>query len=326
LSCAGDTIAAKFTLGDRLLILGGPREALREGIAARCPGLAIETRHLGDTDVAEAAERANIVLGWTVPAEAARRARRLRWVQCIGAGVDRLVTVREIPDSVVITRVGRGFAAAMAEHVLGYLLALTLEVPRALDQQRRRAWEPYSAPLLRDRTALVVGLGEIGGEIARLLRAAGLRVLGVNRSGTPSAHADETWPAAALDDVLPRGEIVVLAAPLTAETRHLLDAGRLALLPRGAWLVNVGRGALVDEPALVGALRAGQVGRAALDVFESEPLPPDSPLWTMDGVIVTPHVAGPDDAAAICDLFAENYARFRAGQPLLYCVDRARGY
>jgi glyoxylate/hydroxypyruvate reductase A len=313
-------------LGNRLLILGGPRGALREGIAARCPGLAIETRRLGDADVAEVIEGANIVLGWTVPPEAARRARRLRWVQCIGAGVDRLVAVPELSDAVVITRIGRGFAAAMAEHVLGYLLTLTLEVPRALDQQRRRAWEPYSAPLLRGRTAMVVGLGAIGGEIARLLRAAGLRVIGVNRGGTPSPDTDETWPVRDLDRVLPRAEIVVLCAPLTAETRHLLDARRLALLSRGAWLVNVGRGALVDEAALVAALRAGQVGRGALDVFAVEPLPSESPLWALPGVIVTPHVAGPDDATAICDVFAENYARFRAGQPLLYRVDRARGY
>jgi phosphoglycerate dehydrogenase-like enzyme len=319
-------MAAASDSGDRLLILAGPRQALREGIAARCPGLAVETRHLGDADVGDVAERANILLGWTLPPEAARRARLLQWVQCIGAGVDGLLAIREIPDTVVITRIGRGFAAAMAEHVLGYLLALALDVPRALDQQRRQVWEPYPAPLLRGRTALVVGLGAIGGEVARLLRAAGLRVLGVNRGGAPSPHADETWPVADLDRVLPRAAIVVLVVPLTAETHHLLDARRLALLPRGAWLVNVGRGALVDEPALVAALRAGQVGRAALDVFEVEPLPEASPLWAMDGVIVTPHVAGPDDVAAICDVFAENYARFRAGQPLLYRVDRSRGY
>jgi glyoxylate/hydroxypyruvate reductase len=311
---------------DRLLILGGPRAALREAITARCPGLAVETRRLSDADVADAAERANIILGWTVPPTVARRAGRLQWVQCLGAGVDRLVGEQTLPETVIITRIGRGFGPAMAEHVLGYLLALTLEVPRALDQQRRRVWEPYSAPRLRGRTALVVGLGEIGGEVARLLRAAGLRVLGVNRGGAPSPHADETWPVATLDRVLPRAEIVVLVVPLTAATRHLLDARRLALLPRGAWLVNVGRGALVDEPALIAALRAGQVGRAALDVFAVEPLPADSLLWTLPGVIVTPHVAGPDDAAHIADVFAENYARLRTGQPLRYRVDRARGY
>jgi len=311
---------------DRLLILGGPRGPLREAIAARCPGLAVETRHLDDADLGDALARADVVLGWTIPPDAARRARRLQWIQCLGAGVDRLLTIPELPERVVITRVGRGFGPAMAEHVLGYLLALTLEVPRALDQQRRRVWQPYSAPLLRGRTAVVVGLGAIGGEVARLLRAAGLRVLGVNRSGLACPHADETWPVAALDRLLPRAEIVVLVVPLTEATRHLLDARRLALLPRGAWLVNVGRGALVDESALVTALRAGRVGRAALDVFEVEPLPADSPLWALDGVVVTPHVAGPDDVTHVSDVFAENYARFRAGQPLLYRVDRTRGY
>ena len=311
---------------DRLLILGGPREALQEGIAARCPGLAIETRDLGDPDLGEAIERANVLVGWNLPPEAARRAQRLQWIQSLGAGVDRLLANPAIGEQIVMTRVGRGFDAAMAEHVLGYLLALTLGVPRALDQQRRRVWESYSAPLLRGRTAAVVGLGAIGGEVARLLRAAGLRVLGVNRGGQPHPHADETWAVADLDRLLPRADILVLVVPLTAETHHLLDGRRLALLPRGAWLVNVGRGALVDEPALVEALRAGQVGRAALDVFEVEPLPIDSPLWGMEQVIVTPHVAGPDDLTSVCDIFAENYRRFRAGEPLLYRVDRARGY
>jgi phosphoglycerate dehydrogenase-like enzyme len=311
---------------DRLLILGGAREALRQAITARCPGLAIETRRLHDPDAGEAVERADILLAWTVPPEAVARARRLRWIQSHGAGVDALVGLPGLPEQVIITRVGAGFEVAMAEYVLGHLLAQTLALPLALDQQRRRVWAPYTAPLLRGRTAVVVGLGAIGGEIARLLRGVGLRVLGVRRGGQPHPHADETYPIAALDAVLPRAEILVLVAPLTPETRHLLDARRLALLPSGAWLVNVGRGALVDEPALVAALRAGQVGRAVLDVFEVEPLPADSPLWTMDNVVVTPHVAGPDDVRIVCDLFADNYRRYRAGQPLRYQVDQARGY
>ena len=311
---------------DRLLILDDPRDALAPAIGARCPGLAIESRRSRAPDVGEAIARADILLAWTLPREATGRAGRLRWVQSQGAGVEGLLGAAELGEQVVITRVGAGFEVPMAEYVLGYLLALTLEVPRALEQQRRRAWEPYSAPVLRGRTALVVGLGAIGSEMARLLRASGLRVLGVNRSGRPCPDADETHSVAALDAVLPRAEIVVLVAPLTAETRHLLDGRRLGLLPRGAWLVNVGRGALVDEAALVAALESGQVGRAVLDVFEREPLPAESPLWGMANVVVTPHVSGPDDVTIMCDVFVENYRRFRAGEPLLYQVDRARGY
>jgi phosphoglycerate dehydrogenase-like enzyme len=311
---------------DRLLILDDPGDALAPMVAARCPGLVVESRRHDAPDLGEAMERANIAFAWKLPREAGRRAGRLRWVQSQGAGVEGLLAAPGLAEQVVITRIGAGFEVAMAEYVLGYLLALTLEVPRALEQQRRRAWEPYSAPVLRGRTALVVGLGAIGSEVARLLRAAGLRVLGVSRSGQGCLHADETHSVAELDAVLPRAEIVVLVAPLTAETRHLLDGRRLGLLPRGAWLVNVGRGALVDELALIAALQSGQVGRAVLDVFEREPLPAESPLWGMTSVVVTPHVSGPDDVSIMCNVFVENYRRFRAGEPLLYQVDRARGY
>src|SRR5436305_12448966 len=145
-------MAAAPEASDRLLILGGPRAAPRAGIEARCPGLAVETALLSDPGVGDAVARANILLGYIVPADAGRRATRRQWVQGMGAGVDRLLVVRELDEAVAITRIGRGFAAAMAEHVLGYLLALALEVPRALDQQRRRVWESYDVPLLRERT------------------------------------------------------------------------------------------------------------------------------------------------------------------------------
>ena len=163
----------------------------------------------------------------------------------------------------------------------------------------------------------VVGLGPIGLEVARLGVALRMRTIGVRR--TPRGDEPcETWPMARLDELLAQADALVLAVPLGDDTRHLLDARRLALLKRGAWLVNVGRGALVDEAALVAALQSGHLGGAGLDVFETEPLPPESPLWSMPNVIVTPHNSGDapgnlDRAAAI---FLDNLARYGRGEPL----------
>jgi phosphoglycerate dehydrogenase-like enzyme len=312
--------------GDRLLIVEEEAERYRERIAQHCPALQIEALHADDPDLVAAIQRANLLLAWTFPAEAARAAGHLEWIQSIGAGVDHLLAIPDLDERVPITRVGSGFGPDMAEYVLGYLLALSLRAPRALAQQREQVWRPYMARLLRGRTALVVGLGTIGSEVARLLRAAGLQVLGVSRSGAPNDAADEAWGVDALDALLPRADILILVVPLTSETRRLIDRRRLTLLPRGAWVVNVSRGAVVEEPALVDALASGQVGAAVLDVFEVEPLPPESPLWTMPNVIVTPHLAGPYSVEHVCAVFAENYRRLRAGEPLLHVVDRERGY
>jgi len=310
---------------DHLLIVEDEAERYRDGVVARCPGLTVEARRPNAPDLVEAIQRANLLLAWTFPAEAARAARRLEWIQSMGAGVDHLLAIPGLDERIPVTRVGSGFGPAMAEYVLGYLLALALDVPLAVEQQQRRVWKPWGAQLLRGRTALVVGLGTIGGEVARLLRAVGLMVLGVNRSGRPDA-ADETAGVAALDQLLPRADVLVLVVPLTAETRRLIDRRRLALLPRGAWVVNVSRGAVVDEAALTDALESGQVGAAALDVFETEPLPAESSLWAMRNVLITPHIAGPYAVDHVCEVFAENYRRLRAGEPLLYLVDRRRGY
>jgi phosphoglycerate dehydrogenase-like enzyme len=312
--------------GDRLLVIEDEAALYAERIAARCPTITIETRAPDAPDLVDAIARANLLLAWTFPAEAARAARRLEWVQSMGAGVDHLLAIPNLDPRVPITRVGSGFGPEMAEYVLGYLLALSLRAPRALEQQRQRQWRPYAARLLRGRTALVVGLGTIGSEVARLLRAAGLYVLGVSRRGAANDAADETWAADALDCLLPRADVLVIVVPLTAETRRLIDTDRLALLPRGAWLVNVSRGAVLEEAALVAALQAGQIGAAVLDVFEVEPLPAESPLWTLPDVIVTPHIAGPYAVDHVSAVFAENYRRLRAGEPLLPLVDRERGY
>ena len=310
----------------KLLIASADGEAYREIIAEAEPDLEIHV--LGEDDPAGLAfaREMDALFAWKFPRELLAEARRLRWIQSTGAGVDHIMAAAPLPPGVTVTRMVDVFGPSMAEYVLGYLLAATLGVRRALDHQRERRWEPYSAPLLRGTTAVVVGLGNIGREVCRTLRAAGLRVIGVSRGGRSVPEADEALPVARLDEALPRADFLVLVLPLTDESRWLIDARRLALLPGQAWLVNVGRGALVREAELVDALRGGRLGGAILDVFEREPLPPESPLWELDNVFVTPHVSGPDDVRVNAERFLANYRRFKAGQPLESVVDLERGY
>jgi phosphoglycerate dehydrogenase-like enzyme len=194
---------------------------------------------------------------------------------------------------------------------------------RMFRAQQRSQWERYAGTDLRGRTLAIVGVGKIGRELARLARAFGMAVIGVKRSvagADPAAlHLDELYAPEELRRILPRAEYLALVAPHTDETERLIGAAELALLPRGAFLINIGRGATVDEPALVEALRSGRLGGAALDVFAEEPLMPDSPLWSMSNVLVSPHSGSTSDRenARIAELFCENLRRYLAGRELL---------
>ena len=181
-------------------------------------------------------------------------------------------------------------------------------------------------PQLRGSTAVVVGLGSIGSEVARTLKAHGLNVIGVSRSGAPVDGVEEVHTIDNLDAVLPRAEYLILVVPLTAETRGMIDARRLAMLPQGAVLVNICRGAVVVQDDLIATLQSGGLRAAVLDVFEKEPLPQDSPFWEMENVIVTPHMSGPDDTPINAARFLENYRRLQAGEPLAGQVEFTRGY
>jgi len=248
---------------------------------------------------------------------ALRDAKQLRWLHTFSAGVDNpwFQALRE--RGVRLTTSSGANAVPIAQTVLLYLLALSRDLARWQDAQQRRAWEPHEVVDLQGLTLGVVGLGPIGLEVARLGAALRMRVIGMRRSPRGDEPC-ETWPITRLDELLPRANALALALPLSGDTRHLLDARRIALLKRGAWLVNVGRGALVDEAALVAALQSGQLGGAGLDVFEVEPLPPGSPLWTLPNVIVTPHNSGdsPGNQVRAAEIFLDNLARFVRGEAL----------
>jgi phosphoglycerate dehydrogenase-like enzyme len=248
---------------------------------------------------------------------ALRDAPALRWMHSFSAGVDNPFFVKLRERGVRLTTSSGANAVPIAQTVIWYLLALSRGAERWRDAQTRRAWERHEVADLQGLTLGVVGLGPIGLEVARIGSALRMRVVGVRR--TPRGDEPcETWPLARLDELLGVADALVLALPLSDATQHLLDARRIAAMKRGAWLVNVGRGGLVEEAALVAALASGHLGGAGLDVFETEPLPVESPLWSMPNVIVTPHNSGdaPGNLVRATEIFLDNLARDRRGAPL----------
>jgi phosphoglycerate dehydrogenase-like enzyme len=254
--------------------------------------------------------------------EMATKSRGLRWIHTNSAGADRPEYRPLQARNVTLTTSSGATAATIALSVTGAVIALAREFPAMMHAQQMHAWVPLRGERtprdLAGQTALVVGLGPIGLEVARLLKAVGLQVVGVRRSHTAAAPCDETITYAGLRDALPRADWVILACPLSDVTRGLIDAAALARLPPGARLINVSRGAVVDEEALIVALRSGQLAGAYLDVFTREPLAADSALWSLPNVIVSPHSSSYSQGYAdrVGEIFLDNLARWRDGLPL----------
>lgn len=247
---------------------------------------------------------------------------RLRWIQFTSSGVGPFVLKNGLdrPD-LLLTNAAGIHAVPLAEHVLLALLYFWKDVPARQRDQRAHVWERYAGRELRGSTVLVVGMGAVGQEVARTCRANGLRVIGMRRTPVADAsalHADAIVPPDRLLEVLPTVDAVVLIAPHTPETEGMIGAEAFAAMKPGTVLVNIARGQLVDEPALVAALRSGRLGGAALDVAAVEPLPAQSPLWDLPNVFVTAHSASTVDKEneRLTDLFCDNLRRFLDGVPL----------
>ncbi len=254
---------------------------------------------------------------------------RLRWLHIASAGVDP-VMFPELRDSDVVLTNSRGvFDGSIAEYVLGVILAFAKDLAHSVRLQDQREWRHRETERIAGRQALVVGTGPIGRAIARMLRAAGMRVSGAGRTARDNDPDFGTVHASAeLNRHLAAADFVVAVAPLTEQTKGLFDAGAFAAMKPETRLVNVGRGELVVTEDLVEALRAGEIAGAALDVFETEPLPPESPLWTMDNVLLSPHMSGDFIGwrNALVEVFADNFRRWLAGEPLRNVVDKRLGY
>ncbi len=333
--------------GHRILCLYPlPDEAIDR--IARIPDVVIERRELADGQTVDDLDlsRVEALFNDRPPFEFGRSP-RLRWLASSGAGVEHLVD-RSIPPTVTVTNGSGLHAASMGEYCLGAILFAAQNNLIRQEHQRHHAWESRDAAhgrRMRDRTLAVVGYGSIGREVARLASAFGMRVLAVKTR--PEQVVDEGFAVAGLGDplgeipdrivgleglpgVLAEADYVVISLPLTPATRGLFGAATLAACRPDAWIVNIGRGPIIVEAALLAALREGRLGGAYLDVFDEEPLPPEHPYWDAPNLVISPHVAGVNSYEHHWQLFgellAENVRRYVAGEPLLNRVDLARGY
>jgi phosphoglycerate dehydrogenase-like enzyme len=254
---------------------------------------------------------------------------KLRWYHTISAGVENMPLPELAERGIVLTNNSGSYDIQIAEHLMAFVFAASRQFHRYRDSQRASEWEEQEHQELRGATIVVYGMGSIGGEIARLASAIGMRVIGIRRNAGPAEPGIERVVAAdRLAEVVSEADYLAIAAPLTAATRGAISREVISRLKPTAWIVNIARGAIVDEPAMIEALQAKRIGGAALDVFTTEPLPKESPLWKLENVIVTPHDAGSSPRAdeRSLALFAENLRRYKAGEPLINRVDFEAGY
>jgi len=254
---------------------------------------------------------------------------KLRWYHSVGAGVENLVTVPEFRErGIVLTNNSGSYDIQIAEHALAFIFAAAKRLHVYRDQQSHRNWKEHRQDELRDATLVVYGLGSIGAEIARLGSAIGMRVIGVRRRVEPVPGVDRIVPPELLDEVAAEADYLAIAAPLTRETRGAISRDVIARMKKTAWIVNIARGAIIDEEALVDALKAGRIGGAGLDTLTVEPLPADHPLWALENVMISPHSSNssPRVRERTLALFVENLRRFKADEPLLNRVDFEAGY
>jgi phosphoglycerate dehydrogenase-like enzyme len=317
-----------------------------ERIRAAAPGARIvnlSVEGLADGPV----EDVEVVLRGWLSSEAfdrlVARAPRLTWVHSATSGVERALTPAARERGIVVTNARGVFTRPIAEHVLMLILAISRRLPQLLELQRERTWQPLEGVELRELTVGIVGYGSIGRAVASLAGAFGARVIALRRNADgppppPGEGSDDAFPFEpapvrivgpdGLHELLGASDIVVLAAPLTPETEDMIDDAALAAMRPDAWLINIARGRLVDDRALLRALDEGRIGGAALDTFREEPLPSSSPFYDLSNVIVTPHTSW--SSARVLDrsieLFCDNLRRYAAGQPLRNVVDPGAGY
>ncbi|MEK3922822.1 D-2-hydroxyacid dehydrogenase [Paenibacillus sp. FSL K6-2393] len=278
-------------------------------------------------------EEAEIILGWSplVTEHALKQDSLLKWVQVWSAGVDNLPFADLQQKNVQVTSANGVHAIPITEIILGMMLSHSRWLRQAMLHQQQAEWKAPAKPLpeLHGKTAVIVGVGEIGTETARILKALGMRTIGVRRSGKDVPNVDQMYNMTGLHEALSQGDYVINILPLTDETKHIYDQTAFEQFRSGACFVNVGRGPSVKTEALLNALQNGQVAFAALDVFEEEPLPADHPLWGMDNVLITPHIAGSTEQYAdrAVDIFVKNLKAYVAGDTLpVNLVDYSHKY
>lgn len=298
---------------------------------------AINVVHLPSYDrMSEEIPDTDILIGWSMTPEQFVSARHLKWVHSPAAAVHQLMFPELINSSIILTNSGDVHGPVVAEHAIAVLLALAKRLPQAMHYQRKKEWaqetlwrEQPPPQEVAGAAVAVIGMGSIGREFITRAKSLGMRVLGIRENPEKGlSGADAVYTTAQLDAVLPQSDYIVLCTPVTPATAGIINARRLASLKKDSYVINVGRGQLVDESALIEALRNGKIAGAALDVFATEPLPPDSPFWTLQNVLITPHTAAVTDRLweRHYQLIRENLNRLLQGKPLLNEIDKRRGY
>ena len=304
----------------RIVIAHSLAPAIAERVAHVRPDLELRAMALGDVTSADVAW-ADTIVGFRKPAAGLGRA---RWVHSIGAGVDAWLK-DGWPEGVMLTRTTESFAAPIGEWVAARLLAICQDLRRLYRGQRERRWDEFTPRLLSGTSAVIVGTGDVGQGIAERLSALGVHVAGISRSGRATRGFGIVYKTPELARLIDRYQWIILAAPLTDETRGLINRDLLEHTS-GAWLVNVARGELVDEAAMLEALEAGRLAGAALDVFSTEPLPADSRLWAHPNVMISPHIAGVTTVDGAVRGFLETLDALERGEAPPRAVDTQLGY
>jgi phosphoglycerate dehydrogenase-like enzyme len=279
---------------------------------------------------------AEIVISWSVRPQQITAAKKLRWIHSTAAAVHQLIFPELVNSDIVLTNAREVHGPVVAEHVIALIFALAKKIPDSVRLQEKHVWGQQilwdELPRIREiagATVGMVGLGSIGRPVVKSAKALGMRVIAVREHPEKGSEgADTVFGPAQFDEVFRRADYIVLAAPVTASTKAIVNAERLALMKPDACLINVGRGPLVDEPALASALREKRIGGAALDVFPKEPLAADSPLWDVPNLLITPHTAALTNKLweRQYGLFAENLRRYLKGEALSAVVDKRKGY
>jgi phosphoglycerate dehydrogenase-like enzyme len=307
-----------------------------EGLAAAFPAVQVVQRDSYDGIEPELRD-AEVIFTISLRPEQFAAARKLRWIQAPTAAVHQFLFPELIDSDVVLTNATEVHGPVVAEHVVAVIFALAKRIPRAVVLQQQRVWgqeamwnDPPHLREIEGATLGLIGVGSIGRRVAKMASALGMRVIAVREhveKGIPEGVA-AVFPPSDLDELLTQSDFVVVAAPLLAATDGLIGDAQLAVMKPDAYLINVGRGPQVDTIALAKALRSRKIAGAALDVFDHEPLPADSPLWAVDNLLITPHTAGLAGRMwqRHYDLFSGNLRRYLAHQPLQYVVDKRKGY
>ena len=324
----------------RLLVYEGPdlsypyrvtperleRIARRTGVASF-----LESRFIDDEDAFRTCiGDADATAGWRVPKEiVAEKGKNLAWIQLTGVGVNHLSPLDWLPHGTELLTASGAQCPTAADTAAMAMLMLNGRMPEIIAQQHKAEWKSAFAAPIAGKTALIVGVGRMGQAVARVAKALGLRVLGISRTGRPRRGIEAMATLAELYELLPQADFVVLAPALTDKTRGLMTARAFASMKRTAGIVNLGRAALIDEAAMIAALRAGWIGGAVLDGYAQEPLPSSSPLWTTPNLIALPHVASGEPSLfmdRVVEILCSNLRRWREGQPLVNRVSRRYGY